>query len=79
MTDHLPDDSYDAFVVDVIRETDNAGRLHTHVELTLVAGEYKGRVLQVATDDSIGTFEELVGLPATLTVAGGTPSVRIDR
>jgi hypothetical protein len=79
MDDLLPDGSYDAFVVDVIRETDGVGRLHTHVEITVVAGDHKGLVLQVATDASIGTFEELVGLPATLTVAEGSPSVMIDR
>jgi len=79
MSDLLPDGSYDAFVVDVIHETDGAGRLHTHVELTVVAGEHKGLVLQVATDASIGSFEDLVGLPATLLVADGTPSVTIDR
>ena len=79
MTHLLPDGAYDAFVVDVINETDGAGRLHTHVELTVIAGEHKGLVLQVATDASIGSFEELLGLPATLTIADGSPTVTIDR
>ncbi len=79
MSDVLPDGTYDAFVVDVIHETDGAGRLLTHVEITLVSGEHKGLVLQVATTESIGSFEELVGMPATLTVADGSPSISIDR
>ena len=79
MSDLLPDGSYDAFVVDVIHETDGAGRTLTHVEITLVSGEHKGLVLQVATSESIGSFEELVGMPATLTVAEGSPSITIDR
>lgn len=79
MNDLLPDGTYDAFVVDVIHETDGVGRLLTHVEITVVAGEHKGLVLQVATDESIGSFEELVGMPATLTVAEGAPSITIDR
>lgn len=79
MSDLLPDGTYDAFVVDVIHETDGAGRLHTHVEITVVAGEAKGIVLQVATDASIGSFEELVGMPATLVIEDGSPSITIDR
>ncbi|MHB1137650.1 MAG: hypothetical protein ACYC2O_01755 [Microthrixaceae bacterium] len=79
MSEVLPDGTHDAFVVDVIHETDGAGRTITHVEITLVSGEHKGLVLQVATPESIGSFEELVGMPATLTVADGTPSIRIDR
>jgi hypothetical protein len=35
-------------------------------------------VLQVATESSIGRFEDIVGMPATLTVTNGSPQVRID-
>jgi hypothetical protein len=52
--------------------------LQTFVELTIVAGEHKGLVLQVATESSIGCFEDILGMPATLTVTDGTPLVRID-
>ena len=79
MPDLMPDGPYDAFVVDVIHETDGAGRLHTHVEITVVAGDHKGLVLQVATESSIGNFEDLVGMPATLVIQDGSPSITIDR
>ena len=64
----LPDGSYDAFVIDLTEESEDAGQLQTLVELTIVAGEHKGLVLEVATDSSIGLFEDIVGMPATLTV-----------
>ena len=74
----LPDGSYDAFVIDLTEESEDAGQLQTLVELTIVAGEHKGLVLEVATDPSIGLFEDIVGMPATLTVTNGSPQVRID-
>jgi hypothetical protein len=74
----LPDGSYDAFVIDLTEESEDAGHLQTLVELTIVAGEHKGMVLQVATESSIGRFEDIVGMPATLTVTNGSPLVRID-
>jgi hypothetical protein len=74
----LPDGNYDAFVIDLTEESDDAGQLQTLVELTIVAGEHKGMVLQVATESSIGRFEDILGMPATLTVTNGSPQVRID-
>ena len=74
----LPDGSYDAFVIDLTEESEDAGQFQTLVELTIVAGEHKGLVLEVATDSSIGLFEDIVGMPATLTVTNGSPQVRID-
>jgi hypothetical protein len=74
----LPDGTYDAFVIDVTEESDDSGQPQTLVELTIVAGEHKGLVLQVATESSIGRFEDIVGMPATLTVTNGSPQVRID-
>ncbi len=75
----LPDGSYDAFVIDLIEKSTDDGQLQTFVELTIVAGDHKGLVLQVATASSIGSFEDILGMPATLTVADGTPQVRIDK
>ena len=74
----LPDGTYDAFVIDVTEESDDSGQPQTLVELTIAAGEHKGLVLQVATESSIGRFEDIVGMPATLTVTNGSPQVRID-
>ena len=74
----LPDGSYDAFVIDLTEAPTESGQLQTFVELTIVAGEHKGLVLQVATESSSGGFEDILGMPATLTVTDGTPLVRID-
>jgi len=69
----LPDGTYDALVVDVDAH-DGAVTL----ELTILAGDHKGDVVAVRADD-IGRDElDLLGLPATLTVADGAPAVTID-
>ena len=69
----LPDGDYDAFVVDV--EEIGPQRVH----LTIVAGEHKGLVVTIDAREPIGTFVDLIGMPATITVADGRPSVAIDR
>ena len=71
----LDDGTYDAFVVDA-RDAPSGG---TVVELTITAGEHKGMVMTLTSDVALGDPIDLLGLPATLTVALGVPSVRIDR
>jgi hypothetical protein len=71
----LDDGSYDAFVVDA-RATADGG---THLELTITTGEHKGEVLSLASSSSMGDPIDLIGMPATITVAFGAPSVTIDR
>lgn len=75
----LPDGTYDAFIVDVTID-EGAGpdgqRVH-HLELTLTDGEHKGEVLTVDAVGMRGEEWDLIGMPATLTVADGTPRVRI--
>ena len=71
----LEDGSYDAFVVDA-ETTDEGG---THLELTITTGEHKGEVLSVASATPMGDPIEMMGMPATITVAFGAPSVTIDR
>jgi hypothetical protein len=73
--DALDDGTYDAFVVDAA-DTDGGG---TVLELAITTGEHKGRVLTLSSDSRLGDPVGLMGLPATLTVAMGVPSVRIDR
>lgn len=73
--DGLDDGIYDAFVVDA-RDEPSGG---TAVELTITAGEHKGMVTTLTSDVSLGDPIDLLGLPATLTVVLGVPSVRIDR
>ena len=70
----LPDGRYDAFVVDASDRGDGA----MHLELTVVAGEHKGEVVEI-TATGLGASEiDLLGMPATITVSDGDPHVRID-
>ncbi len=71
----LDDGTYDAFVVDA-RATGDGG---THLELTITTGEHKGEVLSLASSTSMGDPIDLMGMPATITVTFGAPSVTIDR
>lgn len=70
----LPDGTYDVFVVDATSDDDAGATL----ELALVSGEHKGDVvalrMQAGGRDPIG----IIGLPGTLTVSEGRPSLRID-
>jgi hypothetical protein len=68
----LPDGDYDAFVVDLGDE------LPQRVELTIIAGEFKGMVVTVASAKPLGSFVDLIGMPATISVIGGRPTIRID-
>jgi hypothetical protein len=69
----LPDGSYDAFVVDVTVDGEQAT-----LELTILAGEHKGEIVTVAAHGLGRSDIDLLGMPATLTVEDGVPSVMID-
>lgn len=71
----LDDGTYDVFVVDAT-DTDDGG---TALELTITTGEHKGRVVALASASPLGDPIDLLGMPATLSVAMGVPSVTIDR
>ncbi|MFS8585127.1 MAG: hypothetical protein FWJ72_08570 [Acidimicrobiia bacterium] len=73
-TGPLPDGTYDAFVVDTATRDDGS----VAVDLTIVAGEAKGRVVTVRTSSLAGDPLDLLGVPATITVEGGRPSVRFE-
>jgi hypothetical protein len=75
----LPDGTHDAFLMDVHSGTDDLGRPLQRLELTVVAGEFKGLVVTVVTGEPLGDEIELIGMPATITVEHGEPSVTIDR
>jgi hypothetical protein len=75
----LPDGTHDAFLMDVHTDTDDLGRPLQRLELTIVAGEHKGLVVTVLTGEPLGEEIELIGMPATITVEHGEPSVTIDR
>ena len=70
----LEDGSYDVFVVDAEGTGDGTMRL----ELTVLAGEHKGDVVSMrATGLGVDEIDAL-GLPGTLTVAGGEPSIQLE-
>lgn len=69
----LDDGTYDALVFDAEADDDTDGVVT--VELTILAGEHKGAVVSLRTDAWEGEPLDLLGIPATLTVTDGTPSV----
>lgn len=71
----LPDGSYDAIVLDATTDADSPG---VHLELTVLDGEHKGAVVEVATDDIDDDPITLLGIPATLTVTDGHPAVTLE-
>jgi hypothetical protein len=70
----LADGTYDALVVDT-RENDDGT---IAVDLTIIAGPAKGDVVTLRATGLDGDPLDLLGVPATITVAGGEPSVRLE-
>ena len=70
----LGDGAYDALVVDAEDRGDGA----VAVELTIVAGPAKGEVVALVSSGWSGDPLDLLGVPATLTVRDGEPSVRFE-
>jgi hypothetical protein len=69
----LPDGTYDAIVVDAV-DDDGVVRL----ELTILGGEHKGDVVNLASPNLEGEPALLLGVPATITVADGRPDLRLE-
>lgn len=70
----LPDGSYDAIVVDAEEvDEDQIG-----LELTILAGPEKGRMVELKGPRGTHDAIDLLGVPATITVADGTPRVRLE-
>lgn len=67
----LEDGTYDALVFDA----DDDPQGGAVVELTIVAGEHKGAVVSIRSPDWTGDPIDLLGIPATITVTEGEPSV----
>lgn len=73
----LDDGTYDVIVVDAARVPGPADGLR--LDVTILAGDHKGEVVSV---QAVGLgIEELdaLGMPGTLTVASGGPSIALDR
>ncbi|WCO68315.1 hypothetical protein PO878_06185 [Iamia majanohamensis] len=69
----LPDGTHDAIVVDADEAPGGAVVLH----LAVLGGPHKGEVVEVRGPVGVDPLDAL-GVPATLTVADGAPSVRLD-
>ena len=74
----IPDGTYDAFIIDAEPGVGDDGAEHMHLDLTILSGEQKGNVVSLTAAGLAGTEVDLMGMPATLTVTHGVPSVRID-
>jgi hypothetical protein len=72
----LDDGTYDALVVDATAR-DEGG---LSIDLTIVAGPAKGEVVTIMARALPGDPDplDLLGIPATLTVAGGAPSLHLE-
>jgi hypothetical protein len=70
----LEDGRYDAIVFDAEEAADGA----TTVELTILSGAHKGEVVALRADGNAFDPIDLLGIPATITVVGGAPSVRFE-
>ena len=70
----LDDGSYDALVVDA-EATDDGG---VRIEMTIVSGPAKGEMVALTARGMAGDPLDMLGVPGTLTVAGGTPSFRLE-
>ena len=69
----LPDGSYDAVVVEA-----TAMGSGVVIELTIVAGDLRGEVVALQAPAGDRDPLDLMGLPATLTVSGGSPHLEIE-
>lgn len=69
----LDDGTYDVVVVDADTEGDVAA-----LELTIIAGQHKGEVVTVRAAGLRGESYELLGVPGTLVVTDGEPSVTLE-
>jgi hypothetical protein len=71
MAQVLEDGRYDVVVVDATPADDGSCR----VELTILAGPHKGEVVGIRRANLADRALDLLGIPATLTVTDGAPSV----
>ena len=69
----LPDGRYDVFVVDATADGPVLA-----VDVTILAGEHKGEVLSVRAQGLAVDELEALGLPGTLTVEDGEPSLALE-
>jgi hypothetical protein len=74
MSTPLPDGTYDALVVDAREQEDGS----VAVDLAIIAGPAKGNVVTLRASSLDGDPLDLLGIPATITVTGGEPSLTLE-
>jgi len=74
----LPDGAYDAIVINA-DDLPTEGGTTTVIELTITSGAHRSLTFALTAPVRLGEPTDLIGMPATVTVTGGEPSVRIDR
>ena len=83
----LGDGTYDVIVVDAEPLEDgaepgsdgSASRTAMRLDLTIIGGPHKGEVVSMRASGLVIDEIEALGLPGTLTVQGGEPTVALDR
>lgn len=70
----LADGTYDVFVVDATTEGDGL-----RLDVTILDGAHKGDVLTVHSTGMAVDELDALGLPGTLTVQNGEPTITLDR
>jgi hypothetical protein len=71
----LEDGTYDGIVVDA----EEAGDGRVRLEITLLGGPRKGEVVVLHAAGLAGDPLDRLGMPVTLSVAGGEPRVAFDQ
>lgn len=75
----LADGTYDVIVVDADEVPSGAdGTAAVSLDLTVLAGTAKGEIVSVRAVGLRGDPLLLLGVPGTLTVTDGVPSVRLE-
>jgi hypothetical protein len=70
----LPDGTYDVFILDATE----AGEGTLRLSVTILVGEFKGDVVDLTASGLGVDVIDAMGMPGTLTVADGQPSLVID-
>ena len=70
----LDDGTYDGFIIDV----DELAEAMVRLDITILGGERKGDVIEIAVANLAADPLDLIGMPVTITVTGGHPTVSVD-
>ena len=70
----LDDGVYDGIVIDAKEIDDQA----IHIEVALSSGPRKGEIINVSARHLRHSWLELLGMPATITVAHGEPHIEFE-